>query len=483
MHSDKNSNTSHFKNNDNNISSDVSGYHPSKDIKGTLGQELNGKKIVVCVTASVACYKAIDLIRSFLRHGAEVYVVISKSVEKFMNKEYFVWASGNEVISELTGELEHVRVANYNTSDLIVVYPCTANTIGKFVNGIDDTPVTSVLSIGLGSAIPIIIAPAMHEAMYYNTIIKSNIQKLEKLGVTFCTPVLEEDKAKVAPLDLVLSKIISTISSHNTAITPLHPHTKANWNFFCKNETNEVYDFKEKNLLSYFSKRKIIISLGSTIEHIDPIRIISNTSSGKMGLSLVNQALNYGLDVTIVKGMTQIDEKFRKFSTRNNNCPQLIETKTTDQMAEAITSELKRREYDIVILAAAVSDFKPIVVSDKKISTDKDSLDLRLVPTIKIVDQVKHIQKNTFLVAFKAEYRIGDQNLLTRAWKKMAQSRADLIIANDVGLPDPIIGSDSNKIFALDKERNYFDFPLQKKNRLAEGIFKLIYMKLQKNNL
>ena len=105
MHSDKNSNTSHFKNNDNNISSDVSGYHPSKDIKGTLGQELNGKKIVVCVTASVACYKAIDLIRSFLRHGAEVYVVISKSVEKFMNKEYFVWASGNEVISELTGEL------------------------------------------------------------------------------------------------------------------------------------------------------------------------------------------------------------------------------------------------------------------------------------------------------------------------------------------------------------------------------------------
>ena len=104
-------------------------------------------------------------------------------------------------------------MTNYNTSDLIVVYPCTANTIGKFANGIDDTPVTSVLSIGLGSKIPIIIAPAMHEAMYYNTIIKSNIEKLENLGVKFSKPILEEDKAKVAPIDLVFSQSISSISS------------------------------------------------------------------------------------------------------------------------------------------------------------------------------------------------------------------------------------------------------------------------------
>ena len=480
MRSYRNTNTNHFNNN---MSPYVSGYHPSKDIKGTLGQELNGKKVVVCVTASVACYKAIDLIRAFIRHGAEVYVVISKTVEKFMNKEYFVWASGNEVVSELTGELEHVRMANYNTSDLIVVYPCTANTIGKFANGIDDTPVTSVLSIGLGSAIPIIIAPAMHEAMYYNTIIKSNIQKLENLGVKFCTPVLEEDKAKVAPIDFVLSQIISTNSSHNTTITPVPSQAKTNWNFFCKNETTELYDFKEKSLLSYFSKRKIIISVGSTIEYIDPIRIISNTSSGKMGLSLVNQALNYGLDVTIVKGVTQVDEKFREVSVRNNNRPHLIETKTTDQMAEAITGELIRKDYDIVILAAAVSDFKPSVVTDKKISTDNASLQVKLVPTIKIVDKIKHIQKDTFLVAFKAEYRVGDQNLLTRSWQKLTQSRADLIIANDIGLTEPIIGSDLNKILALDKERNYFDFPLQKKNSVAEGIFKLIYMKLHRDRL
>ena len=480
MHRDKNSNINYFNNH---TSPDVIEYHPSKDIKGTLGQEFNGKNVVVCVTASVACYKAIDLIRTFVRHGAEVYVVISKTVEKFMNKEYFVWASGNEVISELTGELEHVRVANYNTSDLIVVYPCTANTIGKFANGIDDTPVTSVLSIGLGSAIPIIIAPAMHEAMYYNTIIKSNIRKLENLGVIFSTPVLEEDKAKVAPIDLLLSQSISTISSHNAVNAIIPTHANTNCNFFCKNNANGLCDIKEKDLSSYFTKRKIIISVGSTIEYIDPIRIISNTSSGKMGLSLVNKALKYGLDVTIVKGVTQIDEKFREFSTRVNNRPQLIETKTTDQMADAITSELKSRKHDIVILAAAVSDFKPAVISDKKISTDNLSLQLNLVPTTKIVEKVKHIQKSAFLVAFKAEHQVGEHRLLTRSWQKLAQSRADLIIANDVGLTEPIIGSDLNKVLALDKERNYFDFPLQKKISVAENIFKLIYMKLYKNNL
>ena len=182
---------------------DKYGLHPSKDIKCTLGNELFGKRVVVCVTASVACYKAIDLIRLMMRHGAEVFVVMSKAVEKFMNREYFLWASGNSVISELTGNLEHVRVANFETSDLIIVYPCTANTISKFANGIDDTPVTTVLSIALGAGVPIIIAPAMHDAMYQNMIIKQNIQYLEKIGIVFMNPILEEDKAKVATVESV----------------------------------------------------------------------------------------------------------------------------------------------------------------------------------------------------------------------------------------------------------------------------------------
>ena len=479
MHSEK-LNTKHININPQPNNSD---HHPSKDIKGTLGHELNDKKVVVCVTASVACYKAIDLIRAFVRHGADVYVVISKTVEKFMSKDYFQWASGNEVISELTGELEHVRVANYNTSDLIVVYPCTANTIGKFANGIDDTPVTSVLSIALGSSIPIIIAPAMHEAMYYNTIIKSNIQNLQSLGVGFSTPVLEEDKAKVAPIELVLSQGISAIMSSDRNVTAIHPQNESNWNFFCRNDIPVLSDLEEKKLFSFFAKRRILISVGSTIEYIDPIRIISNISSGRMGFSLVNQALKHDLDVTVIKGVTQIDENFRKFIGLPTNCPKILEIKTTEQMYQAITSELKNKQYDFVILAAAVSDFRPNLASDKKIPTDSDSIDLKLLPTIKIVDKVKDIQKDTFLVAFKAEHNVDYHTLLTKSWQKLVKSRADMIIANDVGSVEPVLGSDSNKILALDRECNYCDFPYQEKNKVAENIFKLIFLKLSRNKL
>ncbi len=182
----------------NNDGNNIFHIHPSKDIKSSLGNELLNKKIVLCVTASVACYKSIDLIRLLIRHGAEVFVVMSKTVEKFISKDYFVWASGNNVISHLSGNLEHVVLADYSTSDLIIVYPSTANTIGKFANGIDDTPPTSVLSVALGSKIPIVIASAMHESMYENDIIKENIAKLEKKGVIFFPPKIEEGKAKIS---------------------------------------------------------------------------------------------------------------------------------------------------------------------------------------------------------------------------------------------------------------------------------------------
>ena len=141
-----------------------------------------------------------------IRHGAEVFVVMSKTVEKFISKDYFVWASGNKVITNLSGNLEHIMLADYDKSDLVIVYPSTANTIGKFANGIDDTSTTSVLSVALGSKIPIIIAPAMHKSMYENDVIKENIAKLEKKNVIFINPTIEEGKAKIANIDVFLNR-------------------------------------------------------------------------------------------------------------------------------------------------------------------------------------------------------------------------------------------------------------------------------------
>jgi len=456
---------------------DKYGLHPSKDIKCTLGNELIGKRVVICVTASVACYKAIDLIRIMIRHGAEVSVVISKAVEKFMNKEYFLWASGNPVISELSGDLEHIRLANYETSDVIIVYPCTANTIGKFANGIDDTPVTSVLSIALGAGVPIIIAPAMHDAMYRNMIIKQNIQYLKDIGVVFMSPILEEDKAKVATVESVYLRSIGLVknqisnSGKNAEIRNEHHDM-----FFCKHSIDNSLPFDYEQMLSFMKNKKILISAGSTVEHIDPIRVISNTSSGKMGYCLIRKAIEFGLDVTVVKGSTMMDSEYLKL--KDHFKLELIEARTTEQMLSSMVQILSSKLYDIIILAAAVSDFKPEHYSSDKITSGHDSFVLRLVPTSKIVDQIKCVQSRTFLVAFKAEYRVSDRILLERAYQKILDSNADLVVANDVGTEGAFIGSDSNRILIVDKSKNYYEFPIQNKEIVAENILKLVYLNL-----
>ena len=154
--------------------------HPSKDIIGILGNDLSDKKIILCITGSVASYKSIDLARLLMRHGADVFPVLSASASALLRPDFLKWATGNDVISKLTGQMEHIFLADYGKSDLILVYPCTANTISKFANGIDDTPITSILSVAIGSKIPIFIAPAMHEAMYNNTFVTKNIDLLKR---------------------------------------------------------------------------------------------------------------------------------------------------------------------------------------------------------------------------------------------------------------------------------------------------------------
>ncbi len=443
--------------------------HPSKDIKSTLGIELLKKKIVICVTASVACYRSIDLIRLLIRHGAEVFVVLSKTVEKFISKDYFVWASGNKVISNLSGGLEHIVLADYGKSDLIIVYPSTANTIGKFANGIDDTPPTSILSVALGSKIPIVIAPAMHESMYENDIIKENIAKLEKKNVIFVNPKIEEGKAKIADINSVLACIINILKNPK-----FNNNTNENVNFIKKSE-KIISEIKESEIKDFFKDKKILISLGSTVEYIDPIRVVSNTSSGKMGVSLVKNALTFGSNVTIVKGLTTFN------IMTDETYPAAVDFKvldvtTSQQMCDVILQELKSFSYDIVILAAAVSDFKPAVVSDFKITSDTSSLSLTFVPTVKIINKIKTINKKLFLVGFKADYNVSVNTILEKSFKKMVESDANLVVANDVGKKDVHVGSDFNDVLVLTRNKNYYHLPTRNKYDIATNIFKIIYI-------
>ncbi len=292
-------------------------------------------------------------------------------------------------------------------------------------------------------------------------------------------PILEEDKAKIANIESVYLRSVDLIKNQILNCGKKNGISNDRLDrFFCKCSIDKSLLLNHEQMRSFMKNRKILISTGSTIEHIDPIRVISNTSSGKMGYSLLKKAIDLDLDMTVVKGSTMMDLEYTKLKDQFNF--KLIEARTTDQMLDSIVGELSSKSYDIIILAAAVSDFKPKFYSRDKITTGTDSFVIRLVPTGKIVDQVKCIQRETYLVAFKAEYHVSERILLERSFQKLLDSNADMVVANDVNTEGAFIGSDSNKILIVDKLKNYYDFPLLNKETVAENILKLIYLDLSK---
>jgi phosphopantothenoylcysteine decarboxylase/phosphopantothenate--cysteine ligase len=400
--------------------------HPSLDIVGSDGTELAGKKIVLCISGSVAAYKAIELARLFMRHGADVTCVASKAATNLIKPSYFKWATGNEVITQLTGDLEHIKIADYKQSDLIVVYPCTANTLGKLANGIDDTPISTVLSVGLGSKIPIVIALAMHEAMYENPAVTKNIEFLKK-KVDFIAPSFVEGKAKAAEAEQVLDFVLKKFGS-----SPI------------------------------LRGKKVLFTAGPTIEYIDPVRVITNQSSGKTGVLLASELVSAGAKVTFIYGSgAELPPKGAK----------VIRVATSQEMLNAVRKELKQK-FDIVILAAAVSDYTLEKPSKTKIKSDHEKLILKLKKVPKIIDEIKKIQKDVFLVGFKAETNLDREKLISVSRKKLKESDADLIIANDVGVKYKK-NPDYNNVIIVDSKKTT-QSGWKKKSEIAKFIRKEI---------
>ena len=361
--------------------------HPSLDIVESHGTELSGKKIVLCVAGSVAAYKSIELARLLMRHGADVTCVVSRAAKKLIQPDYFKWATGNKPITNLTGDLEHIRLADYNQSDLIIVYPATANTLGKLANGIDDTPMSTVLTVGFGSKIPILMALAMHESMYDNAAVLKNIKFL-KSKINFISPKMIEDKAKAAEPEDVLEFVLKKFG----VSTVLH-------------------------------NKKILMTAGPTLEFIDPVRVITNQSSGKTGVLLASDLISAGAKVTLIYGPgIESPPKGAK----------IVPVKTAMEMLKEIKKQLKNK-FDIVIMAAAVSDYIPEKISKTKIKSTKSKMILKLNQAPKIINQIKKIQKDVFLVGFKAETNFSKKALENSARKKLKESNADMIVANDIG--------------------------------------------------
>ncbi len=387
------------------------GIHPSFDIISSAGNELAGKRIVLCITGSVACVRSSEVARLFMRHGATVYPVMTRSACQLIGPDLIEWACGYKPVTELTGAVEHVALAGNvkDKADLILVCPSTANTIGKIAGGIDDTPVTTVVTTALGEKIPVVIVPAMHEPMYRHPFVLENIKKLQKAGITVMMPRIEEGKAKIPENADIYQTVCSVLA--------------------------------DKALLN---GKKILITTGRTVEYIDPVRVITNNSSGKMGFAVAQAAKDMGADVTVVygKGSVEPDSRFN-----------VIRVNTADDMKEAVEKELSAGKYDMMFASSAVGDWKPAVMSKEKISTRKNKkLTLELVPTVKIIDGIKKKFPKVFLVAFRALHDLSEKELLSDGRQRMKIADADMIAVNDVSKPGQGFETDTNAMLAVTKD-------------------------------
>jgi phosphopantothenoylcysteine decarboxylase/phosphopantothenate--cysteine ligase len=370
------------------------------DISGTLSETLSEKRIVVGVTGSIAAVRVVDLVRDLIRRGAKVHCVMSAAARQILHPYALEYASANPVITEITGRVEHVEFCGVGgKADLLIIAPATANTIGKIACGIDDTPVTTFATTALGSGKPVMIVPAMHEAMYCHPAVIENLDTLRAMGVTVIDPKVEEGKAKIADSSLVVLEAERLLGPGD------------------------------------MQGKKILITSGSNAEAIDPIRILTNRASGKTGVALALEAHRRGAEVTLVHRFLQ------EIPVRQ------IFAESAQEMLDVVLAELEMG-YDALISAAAVADYT-LDASQEKIKSGRD-LVLRLKPTRKILKEVRAAFPDLKIVGFKAETNVTMEELRARAEESMQASGLDLVVANDVGRGG--MGTDENRVLIVDRE-------------------------------
>jgi phosphopantothenoylcysteine decarboxylase / phosphopantothenate---cysteine ligase len=401
---------------------------PNKDIVAAKGNELSRRLILLGITGSPAAVESVELARELMRHGAEVIPVMTPASMNLIHPNLLEWATGNTPVTKLTGRIEHILYTHSTgrRADLFVIAPCTGNTIGKIVAGIDDTPVTSTASAAIGEGIPIILAPAMHDSMWRNPFVIENLKKLRKSKIDLIEPRLEEGKAKIGTIEMIVEVVLKKLSKK---------------------------DLRGNNVL---------ITAGPTIEYIDPIRLITNKSSGRMGASLAKIAMRRGAYVTLIfgPGVIQPPEGAR-----------VLNVETTGEMLKAVEDELSKRKYDVTILSAAASDFIPRHKAPKKIASKSNQLlNLQLKATPKILDQVKKRDPRTFLIAFKAEYDLPEEELIERGLHRLRESKADLIVVNDIAMNGAGFGVETNQVLLIDKHRRVTKSGLALKDEVANQI-------------
>jgi len=386
---------------------------------------LKDRKIVLGVTGGIAAYKTAELVRELVRAGAEVHVVMTKNAQSFITPLTFQTLSGNPVATELFSVIEESEIGHISLADraeILVIAPATANIIGKIASGIADDMLTTIV---MATKAPVLLAPAMNVHMWENPICQENIEKLRARGYKFVDPESGElacgyeGKGRLAEVPTIMEEIRALLSPKDLA------------------------------------QEKILITAGPTEEPIDPVRFVTNRSSGKMGFALAHAARRRGAEVTLISGPTALPapQKVNYISVRS-----------AAEMREAVLNNLNNAS--ILLMAAAVSDYRPKKAAPEKIKKSKSETVLELERNPDILAEAGQRKGQRIIVGFAAE----TENLLQNARQKLKEKNLDLIVANDITLPGAGFEVDTNIVKLLDPSGKVEELPLMTKEELADRI-------------
>ncbi|WP_017753676.1 bifunctional phosphopantothenoylcysteine decarboxylase/phosphopantothenate--cysteine ligase CoaBC [Calidifontibacillus oryziterrae] len=393
---------------------------------------MKGKKVLLCVTGGIAAYKAVALTSKLTQAGASVKVIMTASAMQFVQPLSFKVLSGNEVYYDTFDEKDPSKIAHIDLADwadLVIIAPATANIIGKLANGIADCMVSTTL---LASKAPIWIAPAMNVHMYDHPAVKRNIEILHNFGYTF----IEPQEGYLACGYVGRGRLEEP-----------------------EQIVNLVENFFSRDNLCLLEGKHVLITAGPTRERIDPVRFLTNRSTGKMGYALAEAARDHGANVTLISGPTDLTPP---------SGVKFVQIETAQQMYEEVMKNYATT--DIVIKAAAVADYRPKVAFAEKMKKQDGDLSIEMERTIDILKTLGEKKEHQILIGFAAE----TENVQAYAEKKLQTKNLDMIVANNVKQEGAGFGVDTNVITMYTRTGETNELPLLSKREAANEIIKKV---------